>query len=155
MSSSSILDSVRSRDSFAGREPPLSPPPAPPPHRGPVPARDDARRALLIAVAVVAILVAIHCLLPPRGLGRRLAEKGWVLYVLEGCSFCTKQLGVLGGDYPRLVECGRGGVLKSPRGGAPPLACGEVGSYPTFFNEVSKERKAGFQPRESLEKMCA
>lgn len=66
-------------------------------------------RLLVIAAAILLILVIVYYIAAPRGLSHRLAKHGWILFVRDGCGYCTKQMKVLGGSYSKLVECAPGG----------------------------------------------
>ena len=90
----------------------------------------------------------------PRGLGDKLAARGWVLYTREGCGYCTKQMKVLGGEYPKRVECSMAGKCVNAYCDAPPMTCGQITGYPTWVHAGTKAMKSGLQTRTSLEWMC-
>lgn len=112
-------------------------------------------RTLTIAILVVLALLLIVYAMAPRDLALRLARRGWVLYVRDGCGYCTEQLRALGGHYPKTVECTSGGKLVKSYCDNPPFKCSSVSGFPYWYSTATKETKTGLQSKKTLEKMAA
>lgn len=112
-------------------------------------------RILVAAIAIVLIIILLYYVMAPRhgGLGSKLAKHGWILYVRDGCGYCTKQLHELGGHYPKIVRCAPGGKLVKSDVSSPPLTCSQISGFPTWYSTKTKETKTGLQKTSDLEKM--
>jgi len=72
-------------------------------------------------------------------LGKALADRGWKLYTRKGCGYCDKQMKVLGGSYPKMIDC------------AGNNKCDGIRAFPTWVNENKPAMMIeGFQTLETL-----
>lgn len=100
---------------------------------------------LLIALIIVLVLVIAYVAMrywKKKKLVDHLASKGWVLYTMPGCGYCTKQLAVLGARYPKQVECSSKNA-----------ACDKIKAFPFWKNEKTYKTRTGYQSQEQLESM--
>lgn len=111
-------------------------------------------RVLVTAMAIVLIILLLYFIMAPRrSLSSRLARCGWVLYVRDGCGYCSRQMDILNGHYPKIVECGKDGTQVNTTCANPPFQCSQVSGFPYWANTVTKETKVGLQKQGDLEKM--
>jgi hypothetical protein len=89
---------------------------------------------------------------PHRSLVRGLERRGWTVYLLEGCGFCQKQMGLLDG-FDRYVLYS-GGELVGGYATRPPVQRGSIDGFPHWYNTRTGERRGGFQDRAALEQMA-
>lgn len=113
----------------------------------------DTNRAVIIAVAIILILIMVYWAMMPQDMGDKLAARGWILYIRDGCSFCERQLTVLGGSYPKIVECTAAGKLVRSGCGNPPFACHRVSAFPHWWCSETKETRTGLQTLSQLQSM--
>lgn len=146
-------------------------PPTPPAPRAPLayypdyPPEDGyggglaARSGLLLAAAVIVLLVLVLVYVrgpardPARALARALAQKAWTVYLTVGCSFCQKQMAVLGGAFGNFVLCANGAAIDGYTA-TPPVACGSIQAFPFWYNTATKEARTGFQDLAALAQMA-
>ena len=102
--------------------------------------------ALLVALLAVIICIIVYCIrVPDSGLADKLAADGWVLFTTPGCSFCVKQLRVLGlARYPSQTECG---------GASAPAGCKKIAAFPFWVNTKTSETRTGLQSAAQLREM--
>jgi len=117
------------------------------------------RRAVLIAVAVVLVVVLAVCVYQRHfaGLADRLGASGWLLFTMPGCHFCSEQTAVLGIAYPGTVVCSSDRAVQVDAVGdnrEEPL-CADMDGFPTWYNARTKEKRSGLQSRTDLEKMAS
>lgn len=125
----------------------------------------DPATCVIVGALVVLVIVAAYYLWrrargpkgPQKGLGQALADAGWVVVLRDGCGWCTKQLAVLGGAYPRYVECAKGGpayhgVSAAEKAKLP--ACGTVGT-PYWANVKTGQKAPGYQDAAKLHALLA
>jgi hypothetical protein len=115
----------------------------------------DMYSTLITAVIVLLVILIIIYLAMPRSLSKRLECKGWVVYFMQGCHYCSKQKRVLDRDFRKYIECDANG---NQIGGInPPVPCGSpiITGYPFWFNTRTGESKPGFQSLLDLEIMSA
>jgi hypothetical protein len=109
---------------------------------------------IFTAIIVVLVLIILYYLFRPH-IATRLAKEGWVLYTMEDCVFCVKQLWELGSvTYPLHVKCGKNKKLKAAYGTTPPIPCSKVTAFPFWYNAKTKETRTGLQTRSELRKMA-
>jgi hypothetical protein len=118
-------------------------------------------RCTTVTVLIVVVIIAIMYLcwasmypkIPPRDMGKDLAERGWVVYTTPGCTYCEKQMKHLE-HYRKEVVCGghRGGQYDSSYGGQydGPVDCSRVSAFPFWVNERTQETRTGFQDAKAL-----
>jgi hypothetical protein len=114
-------------------------------------------RVLVIAMAIVLVIILLCSVMAPRrgSLSHRLAKHGWVLFVRDGCGYCTKQMHELDGHYSAVVECAPGGKLVKSDVPNPPFTCSQITGFPTWYSTKTKETKTGLQKKADLEKMLS
>jgi len=91
----------------------------------------------LIAAALVVTLLAIILYTARDVLAQRLADAGWVLYVMPGCGACAKQeeiLGYYGYLIPHYPFTGKGQYLGDPTKMPPPVDYKAITGFPTWVN---------------------
>ena len=121
---------------------------------------------VLIVVVVIAIMylcwTSMYPKIPPRDMGKDLADRGWVVYTTPGCTYCEKQMKHLE-HYRKEVVCGGhsgsqydslygGGQYDSSYGGQydGPVDCSRVTAFPFWVNERTQETRTGFQDTKAL-----
>jgi hypothetical protein len=90
-----------------------------------------------------------------RKISRRLAEKGWTLYLMKGCGYCTKQMKELG-SYPRHVVLSADSSHKVLGGNTGvQLDVRRIPAFPFWYREVGQNRdtRTGYQTKAALEEM--
>lgn len=109
---------------------------------------------LIVAVIVLLIIIVIYRL-AKSNLPKMLSNEGWILAVRDGCHFCTKQLELLGGDYPKLVEFSRDGKIVNSYSHKIPSAVRSPPGFPYWWNKQTHESRAGLQDLRSLTSMVS
>jgi hypothetical protein len=113
----------------------------------------------LLVAALVIVLLAIILYVARDVLPERLASKGWVLYVMEGCGACMKQreiLGPYGYHVPLYPFTGKGEYLGDTKM-VPPVPVQDIKGFPTWVNTKTQPpflRKIGVQSEAELVKMA-
>ena len=90
-----------------------------------------------------------------REISRRLAQKGWTLYLMQGCGYCTKQMKELG-SYPRHVVLSADSSHKVLGGNTGvQLDVRQIPAFPFWYREVGQNRdtRTGYQTKDALEEM--
>jgi hypothetical protein len=98
------------------------------------------------AAALVAVLCIVIVWLVGAGQSRRhhLSNRGWMLYLLQGCSACDRQLDILGaGGYSPARICG-GSDDEQHR-------CPQA--FPAWANLLTGETRTGVQDDAALNEM--
>jgi len=111
----------------------------------------------LVAAALVIVAIAIIWFLAKDVIAKRLADKGWVLYVMPGCGACAKQeevLGYYGYLVPHYPFAGTGEYLGDPKTMPPPISGKVIKAYPTWYNTSTKKIVVGAQNEIELAKMA-
>lgn len=109
-------------------------------------------KCIIIAVAVILIVLIVFHMGSPKAMARRLAARGWVLVTKEGCTYCEKQLDVLGGKYPKTARCSADGDMIDSDV-AIPFDCKEISGFPYWQNLQTGETKVGLQDKAALKEM--
>lgn len=76
-------------------------------------------------------------------LGVNLTKAGWVLYVRNGCPWCTKQLAEFSEEEKKqmkIIECSNN----------PECQNAGVSAFPTWVNKSSGRHDSGYKPREKV-----
>ncbi len=110
----------------------------------------------LLAAALVILAIAIIWYIAKDAIAKRLADKGWVLYVMPGCGACAKQeevLGYYGYLVPHYPFSGAGEYLGDPKTMPPPVSGKAIKGYPTWYNTKTKQSIVGAQNEIALAKM--
>jgi hypothetical protein len=109
---------------------------------------------MVLAVSIVLILLIMVSLCSRTR--HRLARRGWVLYTLTGCGYCTQQLDLLGGQYSKTVKCNSrekqiGGYTHTP-----PIPCNSpmINGYPFWYNARTHQSRSGVQDTAALDQMA-
>ncbi len=134
-------------------------------------------RARVIRATVLAVLVLLVILLVVRSskhhgggnrsnyqshnmraLAHRLAQRGWTLYMMEGCGFCTKQMNELG-EYPRHMVLSADASHRIISGDTSliELDTRQIPAFPFWYRQDGQNRdsRTGYQDMAALEAMAA
>jgi len=110
-----------------------------------------------LAIIVALTLIIIFLFWEPRTLSNDLASCGWVLCLMEGCHYCTKQQTILGDwNYPRRLVCtpkSAGLFARKTSTVDPPFNCGDIPAFPYWYNIYGKGPRLGLQSKRELKKM--
>jgi glutaredoxin len=119
----------------------------------PTPRRDNFMSNVITALIIILIILILAYWLIPKSLSKRLKNKGWWLYTMQGCHHCTREKKLLDYDFDdRIVECdGSGNKVKGSS--AAPIACSNAKGFPFWINTKSGDTKVGYQNLAELELM--
>jgi hypothetical protein len=118
---------------------------------------------MLWALAALAVLAVILILRGGRDerieLDARLERRGWLLYVRDGCGYCTKQLAMLGPGFRRhnVVECNGpppNAPAAHPASLVPSCQDPRISGFPFWYNKKTGLMKTGLQSHHELERMA-
>jgi hypothetical protein len=116
-------------------------------------------QTIILAVIIVLLIFIVYNVyrvtqaFSPQVLSRRLANRGWTVYLLKDCVFCNRQMTLLGGAFRQFVLCDKGKVISGYTLN-PPLDCKTISGYPLWYNVRTGERKVGYQDAASLKHMA-
>lgn len=118
---------------------------------------------IVIGVAVLAVLavVLMLCMSGRRqDLAGALERRGWLLYVRDGCGYCTQQKDMFPRGFRATVKCGAPlpalSALPAPVVGVAPPSCQDprITGFPFWFNTQTGASKVGLQSLSSLHQMA-
>jgi hypothetical protein len=116
----------------------------------------------IVGIAALAVLAVVLILYMARGRGQDLAgaleRRGWLLYVRDGCGYCTQQKDMFKNGFRAIVKCGAPpppGAALPPVVGAPPT-CQDprITGFPYWFNTQTGVSKVGLQNLNALRQMA-
>ncbi len=109
--------------------------------------------AIAIAVVIVLIIVIIAYLVSERSLARKLEIRGWTVYLKDGCGWCHKQIGLIGG-FGRAIHCSKTGEIIGGFTRKPAKSLADIKGFPFWHNTLTGEERTGFQDASALDKMA-